>query len=155
MFSSYWAFVFIFNVGFQNGHVILLHVWHCALMFYFSKHMFPNLLLYLCHHASHPHSHNVPQLIHLPLPFSSVSLSLLFSCANCIANCNGFILGQAHLYTFGGLFSISLISFIIFLWYSSSFFLIYMSLFLSNFSNSYSHFISHSFFLFCFNISYL
>lgn len=136
MFSSYLALVFIFNVGFQNGHVILLHVWHCALMFSFSKQIFPNLLLYLCHHANHPHSHNVSQLIHLPLPFSSVSLSLLFSCANCIANWRGFILGHAHLYTLGGLFSISLISFIMFLWYFSSIFLIYASLFLSNFNNS-------------------
>ena len=124
IFSSYLVFVFIFNAGFHKGQVIRLQVWHCALIFSSSKQILVNLLLYLCPHANPHHEQNVSHEMHLQHQSASVSLSLAFSCAICMANCNGFILGQSVLYTLFGLFSISLISFSIFLLYSASFFLI-------------------------------
>lgn len=124
MFLSYSSLVFNFNAGFPLGHVVKLHVWHCALMFSFSKHMLVNFLLYLCHPASHSQSHNLLQLTHLHLPSPSVSLNLAFSCAIFKANSSGFMLGQSVLYSLGAFHSHSLISFNIFLLYISSFCLI-------------------------------
>ena len=139
MFLSYSAFVFSLATVSPLGQVVKLQVWHCALMFSFSKHIFLNLLEYLCPHANSPHEHILLQEIHLPLPFSSVSLNLAFSCAILIANSSGLILGKSDLYSLFGFHSNSLISLFIFLIICSSFFLISEFFFLSNFSISCSH----------------
>ena len=148
MLLSYSVLVFTFNAGFHWGHVILLHVWHCALIFSDSRHMFVNILLYLCHPANSSHSHKLLHDMHLHLPSSSVSLNLAFSCAIFIANCIGFILGHSDLYTLLGLHSNSLISFSIPLLYTFSFLFKYAAFFFSNFSMSCSNASLCFFFLF-------
>ena len=132
IFSSYFWLTFSLATVSPLGQVVQLQVWHCALILAFSKHIVVYFLLYLCHPANSLHSHNFPQLIHLPLPSASVSLNLAFSCAICIANSRGLIFGVL-LYSLFGLPANSLISFSIFLWYSASFLLIYALFFLSFF----------------------
>jgi len=125
------------------------------LIFSTSKHIFLNLLEYLCPHANSPHEHILLHEIHLQLPFSSVSLNLLFSCAILIANSNGLILGKSDLYSLFGFHSNSLISLFIFLIICSSFFLISEFFFLSYFSISCSHQSSIFCFLFLKRTEYL
>ena len=154
IFLSYSSFTLSLATVSPLGHVAQLQLRHCALIFSISKQICWNLLLYLCHHDKFSHEHHLLQLIQYPLPSASVSLNLAFSCANSIANCNGFILGHSVLYSLLGFHSTSLISFSIFLLYCSSFFFNSAFFFLSYFSNSCCHPIFILSFLFSINIKY-
>ena len=155
MFLSYSSLTLILAIESHLGHVVQLHVWHCAFRFSFSKHIFVNFLLYLCHHANSSHEQYLLQLIQYPIPFLSVSLNLAFSCASLRANCNGLIFGHSVLYTLLGLPFHSLISFNILLWYFSSILLMYAFFFLSFFSFSYSNLLSNDLIFFSNKTLYL
>ena len=137
-FISYSWLVLSFATVSHLGHVVRLHLWHCALIFTGYRHIFLILLEYLCPHASSLQLHNLSQLIQYPYQSSFVSLNLEFSCCKSSKNCNSLNF-FFFLYTLSSFHSNFLISFLHFLSYSNFFLFNNVSCFFCALNTSFSY----------------